>query len=139
MYYNSWVNFRHFLINLQQGAYLAYCKSESPELAEKSNFTRFNTLLYFYYVAVLILLEGVLVKLSGPFRLDFLKASGFTLVIPYLLYRLFLKSLIIKDFDFILSDAEKSSRIKLYTYVLSGAFCSFVIAFIIVFFLYKKS
>lgn len=133
------VTFRHFLINLQQGAYLAYCKHESPELAEKFNFMRFSTVLYLYYIAVFILLEGVLVKLSGPFRLDYLKASVLMLVIPYLLYRLFLRSLIIKNFDFILSDSEKSNRIKLYYYVFSGAFCSFVIAFIIVFFLYKKS
>lgn len=133
------VDFKRFLINLQQGAYLAYCKSESPESAEKSAFMRFSTVLYVYYIAVLILFEGILVKLSGPFRLDFLKASVFALMIPYLLYRLFLKSSIIKNFDFILSDSEKSSRIKLYGHVFAGAFCSFITAFIIVFFLYKKA
>lgn len=113
-------------------------KYESPELAERSNFGRFCALLYFYYVAVVILLEGILVKLSGPFRLDFLKASVLMLIIPYFLYWLFLQSLIIKSFDFELPDSEKSKCIKLYHYALVGAFGSFIGACIIVFLLYAK-
>jgi hypothetical protein len=133
------INFKHFLIDLQQGVYLASSKHEPPQFAEKSNFIRFTAVLYLNYVSIFILLEGIIVKLSGPFRLDFLKASVPMLVIPYFLYKLFLQSLIIKRFDFILPNTEKSKRIKLYYYVLVGSFCSFFTAFSIVFYLFSKA
>ena len=129
------VNIKKFLIDLQRGAYLASSRHNPPELAKKSNFKLFITVLYLYYMSTLILLGGVL----GPFHLDYLKAYLFTLVIPYFFYRLFLESLIIKRFDFVLPDTEKSERIKLYHYVLVGSFCSFVSALIIVFCLSTKS
>lgn len=132
------VSFNRFIIELQQGSYLASSKNESVELAEKFNFVRFAVVMYFYYLSVLLLVEGTVVKLAGPFYLNYLKASLFTLIIPYSLYRLFLYSLVLKSFDFILSEIEKSKRVKFYYYVLIGSFFSFAIAFIIVFFLYSK-
>lgn len=133
------VDFKHFLTDLHQGAYLASSRHNPPELAEQSSFKLFLTVLYLYYMALLILLGGVLAKLSGPLHLDFLKASLLTGAIPYFFYSLFLKSLMLTSFDFTLPDRDKSKRIRRYHYVMVGSFCSFVGALIIVYFLSTKS
>ncbi|MBC3789439.1 hypothetical protein [Spirosoma utsteinense] len=126
------VNIKHFLIDLQQGAYLDAAIEIPPKLAEETGYKRFLAALYLYYMAILILSGGVLAKLSGPLHLDFLKASLLTGVIPYFFYRQFLGPLIIKRFDFVLADAEKAKCVKLYRYVFAGAFGVFSVAIIIV-------
>lgn len=133
------VNLKHFLTDLQQGAYLDSSKCISHELAEETGFKRFIAALYLYYMSIILLSAGVLAILTGPLHLDFLKASLFTLIIPYFFYRLFLSPLILKRFDFILPDAEKSKCTKLYRYVFVGSFCSFVGALVIVFCFSTKS
>ena len=133
------LDFNYFFTDLHQGAYLASSRHNSPELAEQSSFKLFLTVLYLYYMAILILLGGVLAKLIGPLHLDFLKASLLTGVIPYFFYSLFLKSLMLKKFDLTLSDSEKSKRIRHYHYVMVGSFCSFVGALIIVYCISTKS
>lgn len=132
-------NLKHFLINLQQGAYLDATIDIPPKLAEETGFKRFLAALYLYYMAILILSGGVLTRLFGPLHLDFLKASLLTGVIPYFFYRQFLGPLIIKRFDFVLADAEKAKCVKLYRYVFAGAFGVFALATIIVFCISKKS
>ncbi|ADB39805.1 hypothetical protein [Spirosoma linguale] len=133
------VNLKHFLIDLQQGAYLDAAVEIPPKLAEETGFKRFLAALYLYSMASLILSGGVLAKLLGPLHLDFLKASLLTGVIPYLFYRQFLGPLIIKRFDFVLADAEKAKCVKLYRYVFAGAFGVFAVALIIVFCISTKS
>lgn len=133
------VNLKHFLIDLQQGAYLDAAIDIPPELAEETGFKRFIAALYLYYMAILLLLGGVLARLLGPLHLDFLKASLLTGVIPYFFYRQFLGPLIIKRFDFVLADAEKAKCVKLYRYVFAGSFGSFAVAIIIVFCISTKS
>ncbi|SFF32555.1 hypothetical protein [Spirosoma endophyticum] len=126
------LNLKHFLIDLQQGAYLDATIEIPPKLAKEAGFKRFLAALYLYYMAILILLGGVLARLSGPLHLDFLKASLLTGVIPYFFYRQLLGPLIIKRFDFVLADAEKTKCVKLYRYVFAGAFGVFSVAIIIV-------
>lgn len=133
------VNLKHFLTDLQQGAYFDIAEDIPSQLAEEAGFKRFLAALYLYYMAILFLSIGVLLRLSGPLHLDFLKALLLTSGIPYFFYRLFLSSLVIKRFDFIVPDAEKSRCIKLFRYVFAGSFCSFVGALIIVFCLSTKS
>lgn len=133
------VNLKHFLTDLQQGAYLDIAEDIPSQLAEETGFKRFMAALYLYYMAILFLSVGVLLSVSGPLHLDFLKASLLTLGIPYFFYRLFLSPLVIKRFDFILPDAEKSRCIKLFRYVFAGSFGSFIGALIIVYCLSTKS
>ncbi|MCC5613367.1 hypothetical protein LC612_43500, partial [Nostoc sp. CHAB 5834] len=99
---------KHFLVDLQQGAYLDASIDIPPELAKQTGFKRFIAALYLYYMAILLMSAGVLAKLLGPLHLDILKASLLTGVIPYIFYRQYLGPLIIKRFDFVLADAEKA-------------------------------
>lgn len=133
------VKLKHFLIDLQQGAYLDAIVEMPPKLAEDTSFRRFLAALYLYYMAILVLSGGVLAKLVSPLHLDFLKASLFTGVVPYLFYRQFLGPLIIKQVDFVLADAEKAKCVKLYRYVFAGAFGVFAGALLIVFCLSTRS
>jgi hypothetical protein len=133
------VNLKHFLVDLQQGAYLDAAVGIPPELAKETGFKRFIVSLYLYYMAILLLSGGVLARLLGPLHLDFLKASILTGVIPYFFYRQFLEPLIIKRFDFVLADAEKAKCVKLYRYVFAGSLGSFAVAAIIVFCISTKS
>lgn len=133
------VNLKHFLTDLQQGAYLDAVKDMPPEVAQEISFKRSMAALYLYYMALLLLSAGVLARLSGPLQLDFLKASLLTGVIPYFFYRHFLGPLIIKKFDFVVADADKAKCEKLYRYFFAGSFGSFAIAIIIVFLISTKS
>ena len=67
------INLEHFLIDLQQGAYLDAAINIPPELAKETGFKRFIAALYLYYMAILFLSGGVLARLFGPLHLDFLK------------------------------------------------------------------
>lgn len=133
------VKLKHFLTDLQQGAYLDAAKEMPPEVAQETSFKRVMAALYLYYMTLLLLSAGVLARLAGPLYLDFLKASVFTLVIPYFIYRQFLGPFIIKEFDFTLANAEKAKCETLYRYVFAGSFGSFVGALIVVFCISTKS
>ncbi|GAB3048695.1 hypothetical protein [Spirosoma pulveris] len=133
------VSLKHFLINLQQGAYLDAIVEMPPKLAEDTGFRRFLAALYLYYMAILVLSGGVLAKLVGPLHLDLVQASLLTGAIPYFFYRQVLRPLVINQFDFVLTDAQKAKCVKLYRYIFTGAFGVFAIALIIVFCITKKS
>jgi hypothetical protein len=119
---------KHFLVDLQQGAYLDAIEEMPPKLAEDTGFRRFLAALYLYYMGILVLSGGVLAKLVGPLHLDLVQASIITGAIPYFFYRQVLRSLVINQFDFVLTDAQKAKCVKLYRYIFAGAFGVFAIA-----------
>jgi hypothetical protein len=70
------VNLKHFLADLQQGAYFDATKDISPELGRETGFKRFMAALYLYYMAILLLSAGVLVPPSGSSQLDSFNSSS---------------------------------------------------------------
>jgi hypothetical protein len=114
--------FRKLLIDLQVAIFTFSSKYESSAQAARNNTMRFLLLLFLYYFSFSLLVMGLVMKRIGPLHLNRFQALILVVGVPFGLYKLFLESLIVHEFDFCHDQIQRAKYIRLYWYGTTGGF-----------------
>lgn len=118
--------FKKLLVSLQEGIFFASGKYEYSYLLGRSVFIKFLAILYIYYLSFTLALLSVFVQLKGLLNTNIYATVFLVLIIPYILYKIFLNSQVIKEFSMRPTEKEQSKTIKLYYIILVLGYCSFI-------------
>jgi hypothetical protein len=120
------LSFRKLLVDLQLAIFIFSSKYESVEQARQNNTMRFLLLTFLYYFSFSLLIMGLVMKRVGPLHLNRFQALILVVGVPFVLYKIFLESLIVHEFDFSLDQLQRAKYIRLYWYGAIGGFGSLI-------------
>ena len=130
---------KKFLRDVYKGIYFLSRKHEGGNIDWFTINSRFIASFFLYYVAILLLLLGIIVTLYGPFKLGFFEViiylfGVYGCICKFIIYPLLDRS----EIDEGVTLSIKKDKMRKSIIAQAGGFLCLICSFTIVYFLYKK-